>query len=289
MPRKGHVKHQVSVGDRFGRLVVVAEAEQTSRTSKFFICRCDCGVQKHVRKDYLYTGGAVSCGCYHREAASKRARTHGMAGVNRPVEYDAWAHMLRRCYTPQTPGYHHYGGRGIAVCDRWRNSFENFLEDMGHRPAKGYSLDRIDVNGNYEKTNCRWATAKTQCNNKRDNVYIEFQGERLTEAQWRRRLGFPRGVIIYRIKHGWSAEDALTTPPGTTLVQTKSCTRCGKEFTKRHDAKYCHSCASTRPSAKPMRFAADAVITSRWKRRYARSFRDVLQGRISVRADRAIM
>jgi hypothetical protein len=201
----------VESGMKFGRLTVLGFSHKYRRAS-YFNVQCECGTVKTVRKDSLYTGRAVSCGCYHKEAVSEATKTHGLR--NTP-EYEAWAHMLRRCYTPTTNGFEHYGGRGISVCDRWHHSFENFLSDMGFRPSRRHSLDRENNDGNYEPSNCRWATAEQQANNKRSNIYITLNGETLTETQWRKKLGFERGVISYRIKSGWSPEEALTTPVRT--------------------------------------------------------------------------
>lgn len=213
MPIKGQVKYQVNIGDRFGRLTVMERSSRPSVSSMYFLCRCDCGTQKDVRKDSLYTKRIVSCGCYQREVLKQANTTHGQR-AQRTAEYDCWAHMLRRCHTPTTRGYHNYGGRGIAVCDRWRNSFENFFADMGRRPSPKHSLDRIDVNGNYEASNCRWADLKTQCNNRRNNVFLEFNGERLTVSQWAAKLGFGREVIRRRLQSKWPVEEILTVPVG---------------------------------------------------------------------------
>jgi hypothetical protein len=207
----------VKKGMKFGRLTVIGFSERR-KSGNYFKSICDCGKEVICRKDALYTGKQRSCGCLLKELSGARLRTHGLR--NTP-EYEAWAHMLRRCYTPTTKHFDNYGGRGITVCDRWRHSFENFLADMGFRPSSKHSLDRINNDGNYEPSNCRWATFIQQCNNTRRNFLITYKGETLTETQWRKKLGFNRGVIIFRIKNGWSAEDALTIPPGTTRKYTK--------------------------------------------------------------------
>lgn len=120
--------------------------------------------------------------------------------------------MLDRCRNHNNSDFFYYGGRGIKVCDRWKNSFENFLEDMGERP-KRTSIDRIDNNGNYEPGNCRWATKKEQNNNQRSNINLTFNGKTQTTAQWADELGMNSGTVRYRVnKLGWSAEKALTTP-----------------------------------------------------------------------------
>src|SRR5690606_34445144 len=135
---------------------------------------------------------------------------HSSSGKLTPT-YSAWTGMLTRCRNPKDKNYENYGGRGITVCNSWLD-FPAFLADMGEAPP-GMSLDRIDVNGGYEPGNCRWATADQQSNNKRNNVFFEFQGERLTAPQWARKLGMKRVTLERRLNfYGWSIEKALTTP-----------------------------------------------------------------------------
>lgn len=118
--------------------------------------------------------------------------------------------MVSRCHNPRCRAYPSYGGRGVKVCAEWRR-FENFYADMGD-PATGMTLDRIDNDLGYSKTNCRWATHKTQNNNKRDNVLLDFRGKTLNVTQWSEELGVPRQLIYDRLRTGWDAERALTTP-----------------------------------------------------------------------------
>lgn len=208
--RRKLMNRQIQIGDRFKRLLVVA-CEGRRDGHLFYLCQCDCGAETTQRKDALIHGGSVSCGCYAREAIAKRARKHGMSGAT--PEYQAWAHMIRRCHTPTTESYKYYGARGIIVCDRWRLSFENFYADMGPRPSPKHSIDRIDNNGNYEPSNCRWATTHQQASNTRKNQWLTFRGETKTVSEWTRVLGFPREVIRSRLARGWSVEQALTLPP----------------------------------------------------------------------------
>lgn len=149
----------------FGRLTVVGEASPNGKKS-FWICRCSCGAEKTVRLDHLRSGRVVSCGCFRSEAAKKRKKTHGLSGT-RP--YRIWRDMINRCHYDKYKERHLYGGRGIVVCDRWRNSFDSFYSDMG-QPPDGKSIDRINPDGNYEPGNCRWATAKEQAANRRKSV-----------------------------------------------------------------------------------------------------------------------
>lgn len=121
---------------------------------------------------------------------------HGMAGT---PTYISYIEMLKRCYDPSVVRYPKYGGRGITVCDHWRSSFVNFFNDMGVKPSREHSLDRIDNNGNYEKSNCRWATRVEQANNKSSNVYITYNGKTMNIAQWSRELKIPARIIRQRL------------------------------------------------------------------------------------------
>lgn len=162
----------------------------------------DC-IRKYSRAGYCNTH--YSTWYRHGDAEYRR-----VAEGRTPTKI-TWTGMKQRCSNPKSPDYYRYGGRGITFDERWRE-YKNFLADMGERP-KGMTLDRIDVNGNYTKRNCRWADAKTQCNNTRANLYISYSGQNKTATEWSRITGLSMRCIAYRVRAGWSVKDTLTKPP----------------------------------------------------------------------------
>lgn len=201
------------VGSRFGRLVVSDRAPNKSArdTNARWNCICDCGNETIAYGQDLRRGKQRSCGCYDAEQKLK----HGMSAQ---PEYRAWLAMLDRCGNQQNKAWKNYGGRGISVCDRWK-SFESFFADMGKRPSAKHSIDRIKNEGNYEPSNCHWATNREQLNNRRGNRHIEWQGKTKTIAEWAVFLGIKDNVLRQRLDdYGWPVNRAFTEPVKQAFV-----------------------------------------------------------------------
>jgi hypothetical protein len=197
-------------GRTFGRLTVLRRILPNSRGKVKWVCRCVCGKSVVVAGTALKSGNTTSCGCYNREQCRLRGMLHGQCGSK---IYSTYHGIIARCYNKEAGSYPDYGGRGIKVCDRWREGFENFYSDMGDPPTPDHSIDRIDCNGDYEPGNCRWADWETQCNNKNNTRFLEFAGESKSITQWSHSLGMAKLTLYDRVtKLGWSAEKALTTP-----------------------------------------------------------------------------
>lgn len=206
-------------GKRFGRLTALSLSENRPCKKTAWNCTCLCGNHVTVLSNNLIRGLTSSCGCLQSELSSKRQLSHGHTQNRISPEYRAWYHMIERCYNPKDSAFKYYGGRGITVCASWRQKFENFLMDLGLRPA-GMSLDRKEVNGNYDPGNCRWATKEEQVNNTRRNLFLTVNGVTLTAAQWGRKMGISSKVISRRIACGWSHDRAVTRPLGYGKIRT---------------------------------------------------------------------
>jgi hypothetical protein len=192
-------------GQTFGFLYVIRKVAHLKKAHSYlWECRCKCG--KLTLKE----------GCNLRSGKSTRCNNclyHGEASVNRSGLYTTWRNMYSRCYTTQTDGYEHYGGRGIKVCYEWKNDFIVF-RDWAYTNGyiEGLTIDRIDVNGNYEPSNCRWMTNLDQQSNRRNTLFIEHQGKKQSLTQWARELGLSTSTIKSRYQQGWNAEDILRPP-----------------------------------------------------------------------------
>jgi len=199
-------------GKVFGRWIVLGIAAPTTWGGRRWRCLCACGCTKDVLQASLLQGRSTSCGCLRNEQTSQRLRVHGhTSGGKITKTFNAWNNMLSRCTNPRRPDYKHYGGRGIVVCERWRD-FRNFLIDMGECP-RGCSLDRHpDKNGNYEPGNCRWATQSQQMRNTRRNRHVTIRGETKCLAEWAEIYSFPYMIAYNRLELGWEPDRAFTQP-----------------------------------------------------------------------------
>lgn len=190
------------VGKVFGQWTVLSIGETVGYRVKW-ICKCSCGNIKHVQQAHLIAGNSTKCrNCGTKLEVPKRSIP----------EYAIWKSMRQRCNNGRGRDKIHYQDRGIKVCDRWNTSFENFLEDMGRRPEGRYSIDRIDVNGDYEPNNCRWADDKTQANNTTRNHFITHNNETLTVSQWADKIGIPYKTFRSRMDNGWDMDKIINTP-----------------------------------------------------------------------------
>lgn len=203
-------KHQtVPVGRRFGKQSVVrySHAEykadrKVPRWIDYWIVQCDCGDVRTTEASPIANGHVLACsGCNPRSA------THNLCGSS---EYTIWQAMKERCYNSNHSAFRHYGGRGITICARWLESFENFYADMGSRPSSAHSINRINNDGDYTPENCEWATQQEQMSNYSKSVHLTYAGETLTMSEWARRAGLHRATLRTRIVTcGWSLGQAL--------------------------------------------------------------------------------
>lgn len=214
-------------GVRIGRLTVVSRAPNDLRGKPRWNCKCDCGNSCLVSSTALLSGYTHSCGCLRRErAAVSHAKHGGCKRSRRDRLYGVWNSMKQRCENPRSSSYENYGGRGIAVCAEWKNSYEAFRSwaiDNGYDPDTDPGLctiDRIDVDGDYEPSNCRWADAKKQANNCRNNRRVTAFGKTQTAAEWADETGIKYPTILFRLRNGWDPETALTLPPQVGRNQT---------------------------------------------------------------------
>lgn len=199
-------------GKKFGRLTVIRQTGVDQRGEKIWHCRCECGKESDVLSSNLRSGHTLSCGCYRDEQAKEANIKHGLA---RTKIYTIWIAIKRRCYSKKCADYPDYGGRGIQVCDEWKNDFISFYKwAVSSGYSEGLSIDRIDNDGNYEPNNCRWATLTEQANNKRNNCYITYRGQTRTKKQWSKILGINYYTLNSRLRKGWSIEDALSRKVG---------------------------------------------------------------------------
>ncbi len=188
---------KVIIGHKYNMLTPLYVSGRTSYKSLVYRCRCDCGKETDVIATHLTRGIVKSCGCLRGDGRCKT------------LTYSSWMSAKMRCISKSDEHYKDYGGRGIKMCSMWLNSFDNFLSDMGERPSLDYTLDRIDVNGDYCPENCRWATNIEQQNNKRNNHYIYYNGEKNSVASFARRFNIAGFRVFYGLKKGLSPDEII--------------------------------------------------------------------------------
>ena len=200
------------IGEKYSRLTIIGVYD-----SRRFLCQCDCGTIKPVFKSNLTTGKTHSCGCLASETTASRNYKHGYTGTRL---YQVWNNMLRRCRDPHNKRWDIYGGRGISVCNEWKgeNGFVNFREwaiASGYDENAKYfdcTLDRIDTNGDYEPSNCRWISMREQCKNRRSNVRITYHGITKIASEWSEFFGVSSDFFNQRLRKGWDAVKAIEKP-----------------------------------------------------------------------------
>lgn len=194
-------------GNVYGRLTVLSrDGDMYGKVA--WACRCSCGTTLRVSGADLKSGNKSSCGCLKIETIGNLNRTHGLTNSN---EYSIWSKIKDRCFNPNTRNYDDYGGRGISMCDRWRNSFENFYADMGPRPSPDHSIERRNNDEGYFPGNCVWATRVEQARNKRNNKLVHFNGRDVTVAELAESANLDYHLVYKRIVIlGWSPEEAVT-------------------------------------------------------------------------------
>lgn len=226
-------------GNKYGRLTVIKENGKQGKNI-MWLCKCDCGKEINAIAYNLKNGHTRSCGCLQTETRLKSKATHNQS---KSRLYRIWRHIKSRCFNSKVPHFKNYGGRGISMCTEWEKSFESFmLWSMANGYANDLSIDRIDVNGDYNPDNCRWTNAKVQANNKTNNHIIEYKGEKHTLSEWSDILGLSHVTITKRIfDYGWTVERAFETPlrrkiPTDTVLCACGCgtiirkyDKCGRE------------------------------------------------------------
>lgn len=200
------ITRRAPVGKRFGRVVVIGRPDAISRSSPVVLCRCDCGDER----DYFVANLTVQT-----EPMCPPCRTDSRASKGRSGRhplFNIWKAIIQRCENPKHDAYPLYGGRGVTICDRWRNDFDAFATDVGPRPSRQHTIDRIDNDGNYEPGNTRWATWSQQGRNRRNTVMVEWRGRSISLNDAAELAGLDHATLAWRLKRGWATERAMTTP-----------------------------------------------------------------------------
>ncbi|HEX3016407.1 MAG TPA: hypothetical protein VHP31_00940 [Caproicibacter sp.] len=199
------------LGKTFGRLTVISRASNDKRGKARWLCKCKCGGRKIILADSLISGRTKSCGCYRKETAPKNnPAKHGMS---RTRLWTIWCGMKSRCNYRQNIAFANYGGRGIKVCDEWAKDFSRFMDwALQNGYADNLTIDRINCDGNYEPSNCKWSTYEEQENNRRDTVYLTIHGQKLPVSEWAQRAGISAATLRWRLANGWPESEMLLQP-----------------------------------------------------------------------------
>lgn len=205
----------IKIGAKFGKLTVRELVVDGNSNSRRYLCDCECGGTKITSEDNLKRGHCRSCGCLHKGHGGSKKKNIYLGSDSKL--YNTWASMKNRCHNSKSDNYKNYGMRGITVCDEWVDNYSEFKRwalDNGYNESGGRncSIERIDVNGNYSPENCKWATAKEQMNNTRRNTFVEYDGKRMSLAQWADYLGINYSSFMSRFDRGWSMERIANTP-----------------------------------------------------------------------------
>lgn len=195
-------------GKRFGQLTVLSRAGRKSRFISW-LCRCDCGTEIEIGGDKLRRGKRTRC-----YAETHKAERPTPLTIEYKSEYQSWISMRERCTDPNHKNYKNYGSRGITIDPRW-DSFKNFMLDMGRKPDPKFTIEREDVNGNYEPKNCKWISRKDQGRNRRNSVFVTYNGKRMLLIDIVEELGLSRGIVYGRLKAGWTLAQSIALPIGT--------------------------------------------------------------------------
>lgn len=197
-------------GEKIGRLTVIKRVENNKANNAQWLCQCECGKEIITTTANLKRRHSKSCGCLRKEHTSGINNNFYKHGMYNTKLYQTWHNMKQRCFNKNSSHYKNYGGRGIKVCNEWLEFMNFYNWAMSNEYSEGLTIDRIDVNGNYEPDNCRWVDNKTQCNNKRNNHLITYNGKTHTMMEWSRLLNIKYDVLRFRLKRGWDIEKALT-------------------------------------------------------------------------------
>lgn len=207
-------KNNIS-GCRFGKLIVMKRAQNTKDGKTQWLCQCDCGNSKIIRKSDLITGKTKSCGCLRKEITKNLGFNNKTHGKTNTRIYRIWQAMKSRCYYKKNIQYQNYGERGIKICDEWLDKGNGFINFYNWAINNGYkdnlTIDRRNVNGNYEPNNCRWTSMKTQENNRRNNHKINYDNKNYTVSQLSKKINIPKATLLWRINNGWN-ENELKIP-----------------------------------------------------------------------------